>query len=81
MTTATLSPAGHLEVDFGPMRDGFQEPVCPTCSQPIRWILDMHSFINNPEGTGLVLVHAWCAWKPDGFDFAKKKAKDPELET
>lgn len=46
--------------------DGWVEPICPACGDPIRWVLDMQSFVRNDHG-GLTMTHARCAWTKEGF--------------
>ena len=55
-------------------RDGWAEPICPTCREPIRWVLDMFSFTNEPGS--FVLEHARCAWTKNGFQVQEALAPD-----
>lgn len=50
-------------------RDGWAEPICPVCDEPIRWVLDMFSFSTLGAHTPGVhtLLHARCAWLPGAF--------------
>lgn len=49
--------AGHV---VAVVENDWREPVCPECGKPIAWILDMHSWVNVPQG--FALVHGGCAW-------------------
>jgi hypothetical protein len=64
--------AGHLCLDFS---QGWREPVCPECHEPIRWALDMSSFTSGP---GHQLAHARCVWTREGFRREAKLASDHE---
>ena len=47
-------------------REGWREPICHSCGEPIKWVLDMASFEPDHEG-GHVLCHARCVWTRAGF--------------
>jgi hypothetical protein len=53
--------------------NGWREAKCVTCGEPIRWVLDMASFVNQRDGS-FALAHARCAWLPEAFDDQKKRA-------
>lgn len=55
--------------------DGWREAICPICEQPIRWVLDMFSFLSLDKGT-YRLAHARCAWTPEAFDVEKAKTQE-----
>lgn len=55
-------------------REGWREAVCPKCDDPIRWVLDMASFLTLEDGS-YRLAHARCAWIPEAFDAERKKAQ------
>lgn len=46
-------------------REGWREAVCPVCSEPIRWVLEMMSFTR--DETGFALAHARCVWTREAF--------------
>lgn len=46
-----------------PSPDGWREPTCPECGEPIRWVLDMASWTSPPHR----LAHARCLWLPEAF--------------
>ena len=46
--------------------DGWTEPICPACNEPIQWVLDMASF-STPRNGVYTLMHARCAWTPEAF--------------
>ena len=54
-------------------RDGWREPVCPECGDPIRWVLDMASF-RHDGGRGYVMCHARCVWTPEAFRREARRA-------
>jgi len=54
-------------------RRGWVEPTCPECGEPIRWILDMHSY--KYEHGEYVMCHARCVWLPEAFTRERKVAK------
>jgi len=45
-------------------RNGWREPICPLCGEPIRWCLDMFSFTTSPHR----LAHAACVWTAEAFE-------------
>ena len=47
-------------------RDGWREPICPECSEGIRYVLDMASWKADDRG-GFALCHARCVWTRNGF--------------
>lgn len=53
--------------------DDWVEPICPTCNEPIRWVLDMMSFTTKNGGV-FTMTHARCAWTPEGFDTERELA-------
>jgi hypothetical protein len=61
---------GHLCI-IG--RDGWREPICPECGQPIRYVLDMASFT---AGYDSKLAHARCVWRKGGFRREERLAAD-----
>lgn len=60
--------------------DGFVDPICPVCNEPIRWVLDMASFSTLEHGV-YTLMHARCAWIPEAFDREKREARRVEITT
>lgn len=58
-------------------REGWHEPVCGVCGDPIRWVLDMASFKQEPSG--FVMCHARCVWTKGAFDRERDAA--PGLDT
>jgi hypothetical protein len=40
----------HLTMSFGVAYENFIEPICCECDDPIKWVLDMFSFIPNQKG-------------------------------
>lgn len=44
-----------------PMRNDWMECLCATCGDPIRWVLDVWSFVRDPDGS-FSAVHGECAW-------------------
>jgi len=56
-------------------RNGWREPVCAKCGEPVRWVLDMASFVHMGDGS-YALAHARCAWTKPAFDREKKDAPD-----
>lgn len=55
-------------------REGWREPVCGVCDDPIRWVLDMASFKH--EADGFVMCHARCVWTKEAFDTEREAAPD-----
>lgn len=47
-------------------RNGWREPVCPVCHEPIRWVLDVASFANQPDAS-FAFCHARCVWTREGL--------------
>lgn len=68
----TFDDQGVLHLSLPPFK-GPQEAICPLCSEPIRWVLDMMSFLS-PDGGTYRLAHARCAWLPEAFDSERAKA-------
>jgi hypothetical protein len=63
---------GHLEIAG---RDGWQEPICPICNEPIRWCLDMFSFTTGPRHR---LAHARCVWTAEAFELEARRMLELE---
>lgn len=63
---------GVFFVRFG---DIPEEPVCPYCNQPIKWVLDMYSLQTMVDGK-YKLAHARCLWTRDAFYDQAKLAPD-----
>ncbi len=58
-------------------REGWREPVCGVCGDPIRWVLDMASF-KDDGGAGFVMCHARCVWTREAFDHERELAPDAD---
>jgi hypothetical protein len=58
-------------------RNGWLEPICPICTTPIAWVLDMMSF-NCDEGM-FVACHARCVWTPEAFDRERHRGTEIAL--
>jgi hypothetical protein len=54
-------------------RDGWREPICPVCSEPIHYCLDMFSFT---IGTNPTLAHARCVWTKPAFLTQARRAPE-----
>lgn len=55
-------------------REGWAEPTCAVCHEPIRYCLDMFSFTT---GSDHALAHARCVWTKEAFD--RERSKAPSL--
>lgn len=53
------------------------EPICPECSEPIRWVLDMYSMVRVSDGAAgrFALAHARCVWLPAAFTRERSAAR------
>lgn len=54
-------------------RDGFREPICPECGEPIKWVLDIMSFTTGPDHR---LAHASCLWTAEGIRRVAERAPE-----
>lgn len=56
-------------------RNGWREPVCAVCRDPIRYVLDMFSFTTGPDHE---LAHARCVWTKEAFEREARLAPGDE---
>lgn len=69
---STVGGVLHLDTREFYEENDIYSPLCPICSQKIRWCLDMASFTT---GFPHRLAHARCVWTPEAFRDQAKLAR------